>query len=121
MPRYNNIASLNVDPNLFCLPTYPCELLCTTIQRALIEGVPPDSEVSVMYDDDESYLIDPNTDITTDRFLVAELDSQEYARSVSNAMTAAAESTQVLSSDEPLASANNGKDVAPLLSKETSD
>lgn len=86
------------EPYVGCIdsldPPYPSELLSDLIQRALDQGVSPEVTVSLMYDDADSLDIDPDCDIRTDRFAIAE--ASERQRSAAKAMSDAAAAATVV-------------------------
>lgn len=73
---------------------YPGELLSDMIQRAISQGVNPEATVSLQYDEDDSDEIDPDCDIRTDFFALAE--NAEAQRTASRVMTEKADAQTVV-------------------------
>lgn len=99
MPKYIEMPEINSHEDM-ALETYPGELLSDTIARAMDNGVSPEMGAPVIYDEDEEYGIDPDCDIRTDRFLIAEM--AEHQRSAAEAMSQQAEVVQTITGSEPV-------------------
>lgn len=73
------------------LPLRPGAYLKDRIQRAINEGVSPEAEVGLMYDEDsDDFEVDFRCNITTDPFDIAAAQLAEHPRRVAEAITAAA-------------------------------
>ncbi len=70
--KYIKLQNLNTPVELDP-PTYPGERLSDVIVRAMEQGVSPEMGINpLVYDEDESFEVDPNSDIRTDLFGLAE-------------------------------------------------
>lgn len=75
---------------------YPGERLADVLMCARMNGAPIDSSSSTFYDDDDDddvFVVDPATDIRTDRFALAEFALMDAPRSAAAAITESAGSS----------------------------
>lgn len=82
---------------------YPGERLCDMIYRARMNGAPIDSTSQPFYDeddDDDSFDVDPVTDIRTDKWSLAEIALLETPKTVSTTMTRDAEQSAAVVEDQ---------------------
>lgn len=101
MRLYKSLPSVS-DLDLPSPILYEGERLCLTLARALMNGAPIDATSQPFYDDDDvidsdDFVVDPATDIRTDRFSLAEAALFEHPRSVASSMTDSADSSVVTS------------------------
>lgn len=97
----------------FSAEFYVGERLVDMIQRALLNGAPVESTHQPFYDeddDDDVFVVDPMTDIRTDKWSMAERALLESPKGVSNSMTRDAE----VSASVPEDKQSDSEPVSPV-------
>lgn len=124
MPKYKKMPPLYPVPDTGIV-LRPGERLADKILRSTLQGVSPEMSSTLEYDSDDStaFDVDPNSDIRTDRFALAEHMSVTHARRAAASVNSAADVSAGLvaervssdGSDPALPSApSNAADTSPI-------
>lgn len=90
-------------PQDYDAPAMPSEMLGDRLLRYQLEGVGPEAEIELSYDDldDDDFTVDPSCDLRTDPSSEAEYAQNERPRAVAAAMSEAARKSQAVEPEVP--------------------